>query len=75
MIKSLMMQADKVQSSNKQVNDELVRHHHSLGRALQIYNGAEEKRLKVKVKMKMRENVGEKREIDKRYPGDFFRDE
>lgn len=69
------MQVDKVQPSNKQVNDELLRHHHSLGRALQIYNGAKEKCLKVKVKMKMRGNVGEKREIDKRYPGDFFKDE
>lgn len=66
------MQVDKVQSSNKQANDELLRHHHSLGRALQIYNGAEEKRLKVKVKM--RGNVGEKREVG-RYPGDFFKNE
>lgn len=70
-IKSLVMQVDKVQSSNKQVNDEWL-HHHSLGRALRVYNRTEIKRLKVNVKM--RENVGEKREIDRGILG-TFRDE
>lgn len=43
-IKSLVTQVDKVQSSNKQVNDELLRHQHSLGRALHVYNRTEGKK-------------------------------
>lgn len=69
-IKSLVTQVDKVQSSNKQVNDELLRHQHSLGRALHVYNRTEGK--KTESERENESECGGKEGERREYPGDFL---